>query len=499
MNRQIVVVGLGFGDENSLPLGVLRILEDRPTLYLRTERHPVVSWLKQKGILFTSFDGVYEASSDFSSVYQEITQRLLKSAQKESSIVYAVPGHPMVAERTVELLLKEGPKNGIDVLIQGGNSFLDPFFARMKIDPIEGFQLLDGTSLHASQLNPHVHQLIGQVYDRMVASEVKLSLMEVYPDEHPVTVVTACGIPHLEQVMEFPLYELDRQEIFSDLTSVYVPPVQDEKVLYRRFDTLREIIRHLRSPEGCPWDRKQTHESLRHYLLEEAYEFLEAVAKNDAHAMLDELGDILLQVMLHAQIASEEGTFDIHDVIQNLSEKMIRRHPHVFSDTKVDTAEQVVENWEEIKKRERGFVEQSSILDKVPKNFPALMRAYELQKKAAKIGFDWDNLKDVFEKLEEEFRELKEAHNPNEWEEELGDVLFALVNLSRFIKVQPEVALLHACQKFERRFRYIEKKVQETQKKWEDLSLSEMDKWWEEAKRMEKEGIFFTDPEKSKN
>lgn len=499
MNGKIVVVGLGFGDENGLTLGILRILEDHPALFLRTEKHPVAQWLKQKGIAFTTFDEVYEAHHDFASVYREIADRLLVKAQETSPVVYAVPGHPMVAEHTVELLLQEGKERGIDVQIEGGISFLEPFFSRMKIDPIQGFQLLDGTALDASQLNPRTHQLIGQVYDRMMASEVKLSLMEVYPDEHPVTIVTACGIPQLEQVTEVPLYELDRQDGFTDLTSVYVPPVKDQTALYRRFDTLIEIIRHLRSPEGCPWDRKQTHESLRPYLLEESYEFLEAVAEGDARAMADELGDILLQVMLHAQIASEEGTFDIHEVIHNLSDKMIRRHPHVFSDAKVDTAEQVVANWEEIKKQERGSTSPSSILDQVSKSLPALMRAYELQKKAAKVGFDWDHIRDVFRKLEEELHELKEAEEGSAKEEEFGDLLFALVNLSRFLQIHPEVALLHACQKFERRFGYIEKKVKETEKNWEDLSLVELDQWWEEAKRLEKEGIFFINPENSKN
>jgi len=499
MKGKIVVVGLGYGDENGLTLGTLRTLERSGALFLRTVKHPVVDWLKNKGILFSSFDGVYEAHDDFPSVYREIAERLFAQANETSPVVYAVPGHPMVAERTVEILLAEGEKRGVEVKVEGGNSFLDPFFARMNIDPINGFQLVDGTAFDASRLDPRTHVLIGQVYDRMVASEVKLTLMEAYPDEHPVAIVTACGVPELEQVTEVPLYELDRQELFTDLTSVYVPPIQDEKALYRRFDYLTDIIRHLRSPEGCPWDRKQTHESLRPYLLEESYEFLEAVANGDVEAMADELGDILLQVMLHAQIASEEGTFDIHDVIQNLSAKMIRRHPHVFGDQEADTAEEVKANWEEIKKQEQRHETKASILDRVPQSLPALLRAFELQKKAAKVGFDWDRKQDVLRKVEEEIQELREAKEGRATEEEFGDLLFALVNLSRFLKIQPELALLHACQKFERRFRYIEKKAKEAKRNLEDLGLAEMDKWWEEAKRMEKEGIFSTRPENSKN
>jgi tetrapyrrole methylase family protein/MazG family protein len=268
------------------------------------------------------------------------------------------------------------------------------------------------------------------------------------------------------------------------LTSVYVPPLQDEEGLYRRFDFLVQVIEHLRSPEGCPWDRKQTHESLRPYLIEEAYEFLDAVAEQDEHAMADELGDVLLQVMLHSQIAKEEGTFDVYEVIERLTDKMIRRHPHVFGEATAETAEDVKRNWEEIKKQEREDEKFSSVLDGIPKSLPALLKSYELQKKAAKVRFDWDKKEDVLLKVHEELRELFEAKTQKEQEEELGDILFAMGSLARFFKVNPEVALLAACRKFERRFGYIEGQARQAGKKVEDFPMEQLDAWWKEAKQI---------------
>ncbi|WP_124726318.1 nucleoside triphosphate pyrophosphohydrolase [Staphylospora marina] len=486
MNGKIVITGLGFGDEHALSLGTLKLLESAGRLFLRTDKHPVVRWIRERGISFETMDEVYRRHSAFEQVYEEIAERLLREADTGETVVYAVPGHPRVAERTTVLLLKRGPERGIDVSVQGGHSFLDPLFTSLGIDPVEGFQLLDGTALDAGRIDPRGHVVIAQVYDRMTASDVKLTLMDVYPDDHPVTVASACGIPGKERTVCVPLYELDHEDRFDDLTTVYVPPVRDDRNLYGRFEFLEGIIRTLRGPDGCPWDRKQTHESLRPYLLEEAHEFLEAVAEDDPEAMADELGDILLQVMLHAQIASESGDFDIHEVIGRLSDKMIRRHPHVFGEGKAETAEEVKANWERIKRQERGGEAEPGILSGIPKGLPALSLAHALQKKAAKVGFDWDRVEEVFGKIYEELDELQRAENGKAIEDEFGDLLFAVVNLSRFLKVDPELALLGACRKFRRRFGHIEQRARESGRRLQEMSLEEMDQWWNEAKQSEK-------------
>src|SRR5690554_2428113 len=207
---------------------------------------------------------------------------------------------------------------------------------------------------------------------------------------------------------------------------------------------LLNIMEKLRSPEGCPWDREQTHQSLKRYLIEEAYEVLEAVDSDDPEMLADELGDVLLQVVFHAQIGKELGTFTIDDVIDAICNKLVRRHPHVFADTEAETVGDVIRNWEAIKKTQKQGESRTSILDGVPKEFPALMRAEKIQKKAAKVGFEWDNIDGAFAKLQEELQELSlalEGSNQDHITDEFGDVLFALVNVARYAKVDPELAL----------------------------------------------------------
>jgi tetrapyrrole methylase family protein/MazG family protein len=223
---------------------------------------------------------------------------------------------------------------------------------------------------------------------------------------------------------------------------------------------LLEIMKLLRSETGCPWDSEQNHESLKKYFIEETYEVLEAIDLGDRKKLCEELGDVLLQVVFHAQIASEQKDFNMDDVITGISKKLILRHPHVFGEVKADTPDKVVENWEAIKKKEKGLQSQTSVLKDVPSNLPALMRSYKVQQKAAQVGFDWDNIEDVFKKVYEEIEELKDVYRSNNMEritEEMGDTFFSLVNLARFLDVSPELALSGTTNKFIRRFEYVEK------------------------------------------
>jgi tetrapyrrole methylase family protein / MazG family protein len=481
----IYIFGLGAGDIEQLPLGVYRKLKTASPLFLRTKEHPVAKELQEEGISFTSFDFIYEKHEQFAEVYQEITAILLEQAKK-SDIFYAVPGHPLVAEKTVQLLLEAERRNECRVVIEGGQSFLDALFTALKIDPIEGFQLMDATSFQGDEWSLTKHTIFCQVYDSFIASDVKLTLMEQLPDDYPVYIVTAAGSKE-EKVTKVPLYELDRVATLNNLTSVYVPPVRDEKLLYHRFETLRRVIATLRGPNGCPWDRKQTHASLKRYLLEETYELFEAIDDHDDDHMIEELGDVLLQVMLHAQIGEDEGMFSIDDVIRGITEKMIRRHPHVFGGVTVDNAEQVVENWQRIKEKEKETKEEPvSLLADVPKSLPSTLKAYELQKKAAKVGFDWDDVEPMWEKVAEEIAEFQqEAVKPHDRSQligEFGDILFALVNVARYYDINPEEALQMVNQKFYRRFSYIEEQVRKSGRAITSFSLAELDRFWEEAK-----------------
>ena len=237
--------------------------------------------------------------------------------------------------------------------------------------------------------------------------------------------------------------------------------------------------------DGCPWDKVQTRESLKPYLVEETYEVLEALDGNDPEKIKDELGDLLYQILFHSKISSLKGEFDFRDVIDNLSKKMVRRHPHVFKEGKLNNPDQVIEQWEEIKKKENNKANQKSILDSIPINLPSLIKAQKLQKKAAKEGFDWEQINDVFDKLDEEIKEFKEAvlkkKNPD-IQSEIGDITFVITNIAKFYKVDAEEALRSTNNKFIKRFQYIEQKMEEKGKTLKDCPLEEMERYWQEAK-----------------
>jgi tetrapyrrole methylase family protein / MazG family protein len=259
--------------------------------------------------------------------------------------------------------------------------------------------------------------------------------------------------------------------------------------LHTEFDRLIKVMEILRSPNGCPWDKKQDYYSLAPCIIEEAYEVVESLQKDDLNLLKEELGDLLLQVIFEAQIGREEGDFNLIDVIVSISNKLIRRHPHVFGNKKAETISDVMLTWEGIKEEERlskGEKIKTSVLDGLIRSQPALNQAYDIQEKAAQVGFDWDNVKDILAKVEEELSEVKEAiknSNTKKISDELGDLLFATVNLSRFFDINPEIALLGTILKFKQRFMYIEKKVKELGYEPQDLPLEKLDFYWEESKK----------------
>ncbi|MCY4403618.1 MAG: nucleoside triphosphate pyrophosphohydrolase [Candidatus Poribacteria bacterium] len=255
------------------------------------------------------------------------------------------------------------------------------------------------------------------------------------------------------------------------------------------FETLIEIIATLRGENGCPWDREQTHTSLKSTLIEETYETVEAIDSGKPDKLKEELGDLLLNIMLQAQIAAESNNFDIYDVIDTLNEKLIRRHPHVFGDVNVENAEDVVNNWEAIKSQESGYEDRKSVLDGIPNALPALLRGQKIQKRVARVGFDWDNISDVIAKVDEELIEVKESlqtNDPDTIEMEIGDLLFSVVNLCRFVDLQAEETLRKSNRKFIARFKRMENELEKQGKSLTDQTLAELDKIWEEVKKDEK-------------
>ena len=482
----IYVVGLGPGSYKDLSLGALELLRASFPVFLRTEIHPVVERLRSEGVAFQSFDYIYEQSADFPEVYRRIAAEVLAVALK-GDVVYAVPGHPLVAEQSVANIIAGAEERGIPVEILPAVSFLDSIFSALRLDPVQGLKLLDGLQMDQQGVDPGVPTIVTQVYNPLVASEVKLTLMEHYADDHRIAVVRAAGVPGAEKIAWIPLYELDRLAWVDHLTSVFIPRGEAQRPAYD-LSPLVEVMATLRGPEGCPWDIQQTHGSLKQYLVEEVYEVLEAIDAGDLDKLCDELGDLLLQIVFHARIAEEGGKFSLKDVIDTVTEKMVRRHPHVFGDALAATADAVMVNWERIKKGEKAAAGRTSLLDGVPGGMPALLRAYKLQGKAAKIGFDWETAEGVWGKIAEETAEFKAAWTQNDArakEEEMGDLLFTLVNLARFAGVEPETALHKANSKFIRRFKAMEDMAKRQNLALENLSLCELDDLWKRVKGLE--------------
>jgi tetrapyrrole methylase family protein/MazG family protein len=485
---EITIVGLGPGSFGLITVETLEMLQKAKPLLLRTAKHPTVSEMIARGIKFTSYDHVYEQQDSFEQVYNTIANDCLAQAASGENLVYAVPGSPLVAERTVILIRKLAAEQGITVNILPGMSFLEVLYTRLAIDPIEGLTVLDAADVTSLPPELATALVVTQVYNSHVASEAKLALMEHYPDDYEVVVVKNLGLPE-EQILTVPLFELDRIPGIDHLTSLYVPckPPAEQFAL----DPIVDVMATLRSPGGCVWDIEQTHTSLRRYLVEEVYEVLEAIDLQQGDKLCEELGDLLLQIVFHARIAEESKVFTMQQVVDVITEKMVRRHPHVFGDITVRDAGEVVLNWDAIKQLEYGS-ERLSVLDGIPKGLPSLMRAYKLQSKAAKVGFDWDSIQPVWDKIQEELIELKSACSQGivaDMEGELGDVLFSIVNLARFLNIDAEVALNVTNNKFCRRFSYIEDTIHNNGLKWENLDLKQLDILWEQAKKQEKTGF----------
>jgi tetrapyrrole methylase family protein / MazG family protein len=486
-NTGVILLGLGPGDPQLLTRQAWAILDSIPEVYLRTIQHPVVKGFRRE-LKVISFDQLYESGGSFDSIYAQIIEQVLDLARRPEGVVYAVPGHPFVAEATSPEIARRARAEGITLQVVEGLSFLEPVFSALEIDPLPRTAIVDAleiASAHVPNFPPDGPAIIAQIHSPMIASEVKLTLMDIYPDEHPVYLVHMAGNPDM-LVESLPLYEIDRSKQIGLLTSLYVPSL----VQGTSFESFQEIVAHLRAPDGCPWDREQTHQSLRPHLLEETYEVLSALDSNDPRALCEELGDLLLQVVLHTQVATDEGTFSMPDVIYGIYTKLVRRHPHVFGNIDLADAESVLRNWERLKaaEREESGQRETSLLNGVAPSLPALSQAQIYQERAARVGFDWDNIQGVLDKISEEVKEIRQSEDNQARASELGDLFFALVNLARWFEIDAESALREANLRFRNRLEYIEKAALEQRRPLSDLSLDEMEALWQLAKKTPGEG-----------
>ena len=444
----ITILGLGPGNPAQLTREAWSLLSRADEVYLRTNRHPTVAALPEHLILH-SFDDLYETVEDFAQVYQAITERVLALGRRPQGVLYAVPGHPLVGESSVQRILARAQEKGLAVRLVAGLSFIEPVLTALELDGLDNLQLADATDLAAAlhpPLDPDRPALIGQLYSRRLASEVKLTLMNAYPDDHPLTLVRGAGTED-EQLVRLPLYELDREPLPDHLTTLYVPPLPQTASL----PALQDTVARLRAPDGCPWDREQTHRTLRSNLLEETYEVLVAIDAEDPVALCEELGDLLMQIALHVQIATEEGDFRFADVIGQIDAKLKRRHPHVFGGLQVTGTEEVLRNWEAIKARERAAKGQAhrSRLEGVPTVLPALARAQALADRADRVQEEHPDFEALLGRVGKAVADLGHGDDaPQEREEKLGDLLFALADAARTLGLDAENALRCACDRF---------------------------------------------------
>ncbi|MGL5087793.1 MAG: nucleoside triphosphate pyrophosphohydrolase [Clostridium sp.] len=482
----IKIVGLGPGAPEALTIGTIKALEKSENIFFRTEKHPTVDYLKETIKNFKTYDHFYEEGSNFDEVYENIAVDVIKQYKETGELIYAVPGHPLVAEKSVFNLMKLCDENNIEYKILPAVSFIDAMMDSLKIDPIEGIKVIDAFDMKSQVLDKRIGTIITQVYNPLIASEVKLQLLDFYNEDTIIDYVRAAGIEGQESIRKIPIYELDMQEDIDYLTSVYVPKDLDNK---KDFNDLISIIDRLRGSDGCPWDREQTHESLKSQLIEECYEVIDAITNDDIDGIIEELGDVLLHVVFHASIGSDDGYFNIADVIESICTKMIYRHPHVFKETKDITSDEVLSNWDELKIKEKQFNSISEELEAIAKSLPSLIRAHKVQKKAAKVGFDFEKIEDAASKVEEELKEVLEVYKSDNKEkiiEEVGDLLFSCVNVARFLKVNEEEALSKTTEKFIKRFKFIEEFALLKGEKISEMNTEDMNNLWNKAKKLEK-------------
>ncbi|MFM2078589.1 MAG: hypothetical protein RJA49_2479 [Actinomycetota bacterium] len=475
----VVVVGLGPGGPEYVTQHTLGLIHRAEHRFLRTSRHPSAALVPDA----VTFDDVYEQADTFADVYAEIADRLVAAAAEHGEVLYAVPGSPLVLERSVRTLLAD---ERIHCAVHPAMSFLDIAYARLGVDPVEaGVTLVDGHDFATAAAGNTGPLLVAHTHANWVLSDIKLAVEHATGDE-PVVILQRLGEPD-ELITNTTWAELDRTVEADHLTCIYVPhlgaPVGAELV---RFHQLTRTLR-----EQCPWDQEQTHRSLVRHLLEETYEVVDALEALDPddpttdEALIEELGDLLYQIEFHATIAEQEGRFTMADVAQGVHDKLVRRHPHVFGDTVAEDTSTVLRNWDAIKREEK---QRTSIFDGIPSSAPSLSYADAVQRKAAKLGFDWPDVDGALPKIAEEAGELRDAAASGDAEhvrEELGDLLFAVVNVARHLDVEPEAALRAATQKFRTRFEQVEILARERGLDLHTAGLAALDTLWDEVKTRE--------------
>jgi tetrapyrrole methylase family protein/MazG family protein len=441
------------------------------TLYLQTVEHPSARPVIEAGLSFVSMDDLYASSEDFDALNEAIAARLVSGGD----CVYAVMGDGCFAQ--LPAIERAAKKKGFRVEALPGVSYAKAAFPKLQDAAVFTARTLP------QRIDPSVPLCVQELDSPIIAGEVKLRLSELYPEDWPVTLATMQKDGHYA-AKTFPLCELDRRRTLFAGSVLYVPPASfEERTRYGYYD-LVAVMQRLRAPGGCPWDREQTHESLKGDLIEECYELNDAIDEQDDAHIVEELGDVLMDVVFHSVIADEQGRFNENDVADGIVKKMVYRHPHVFGTEKAESSADVLKRWDELKQKEKNQKTQKEVLCAVPKRFPALMRSSKVQKRARKVGFDWNDANEALPKVTEEIEELREAMQGNgSVSEEAGDLLFAIVNVVRLLGLDSEQVLHDATDKFIERFGRMEELAKADGKNLSDLPLKVQDIYWEKAKK----------------
>lgn len=479
MKPTITVLSLGPGDPSLMTLQTADALRSAGYLVLRTGKHGVSAWLDAQGIAYKTMDAFYDHFEDFDEMHADMARALWERAA-QTPVTYAVMD--ATTDGSVAALEASRPDGAVLTCLAGVTVSDACLAAAPSLARKGGVRVLPAMDAPGAAPDPEMPMMITEIDSQILASEVKLWLTDLYDDEMQVIFFPA-GESAQRKAVTIELADLDRQKKYDHTCCVYIPasPLKDRRRFC--FMDLVRIMEILRSPDGCPWDREQTHESLRKYLIEEAYEAVTAIDEDDTDHLADELGDVLLQIVFHASVGQSHGTFAISDVTSNICSKMIYRHAHVFGTADCKTASDVNANWEKLKKAEKGLTTHTSIMEDVSKGLPALMYAAKVQKKAANVGFDWDTALEALPKIHEEADEVcEELENHRDPAEELGDLLFSCVNVARLCKLEPELLLKAATEKFIKRFSQMENLIISDGKALEGLTLREMDVYWNQVK-----------------
>lgn len=465
------IIGLANGTYDLLSVGAVRELKAADAVVLQSDKAPCADQIRQDAKEFYTLDDFFEQASDFGELYQKSGEFIAELSARKS-VVFGALGS-LYSNGFVASL-----KNKTDLeVIPGASLESAAQCISGKYMEMDAFQSIDAVDIRNLDLDSSSALIVTGIDNPMTASGVKLQLTGYYDDETPIVFINGMNHKLIHAC------DLDKQEDYGIGSIAVFPPLKKTERTRYTFGDLVGIMERLRGRDGCPWDIEQTHETLRQYVLEEAYEVVHAVDTKDPAALADELGDLLLQVVFHAQIGVQRGEFDITDVLSNICSKMILRHPHIFGNVMVGGAEEVVTNWEAIKRTEKGISTYTESMADIPAGMSALMRAAKIQKKAAQAGFDWENAADAYAKVKEEVNEFEEevrSRRKADMEGEAGDLLFAWVNVLRLMKINPEVALTRTNQKFISRFRFIEQNASSDLK---NMTLKQLDDLWEEAKR----------------